>query len=84
MYRATNFNGIDDANLWDVIDNGQVIEATGGNWDLIEYGGMIYYIAKANTGARSGAWGTLDHFRKHKREQLEHAAERYKKQIKEA
>ena len=84
MYRTTNFDGVNDARLWDVIDNGQVIEATGGNWDLIEYGGMVYYLARTTTGAKSGTWGTWDHFRRHQRERLEYAITRYREQIKEA
>lgn len=61
MYRAIGFNGTHEDSLQAVIDNGTVLETGQGNWNLLEYNGVVYYMALINTTARSGVFGSMDH-----------------------
>lgn len=81
MYIIKNFDGVNDEHLQKVADHGRIVEAAGGNWDLLEYNGYIYYMAHANTGCSSGAWGTLEYWNKYSREKLQQAIKNYRAQI---
>jgi hypothetical protein len=45
-------------------DNMQLLETEQGNWDLyIDANNWIWYIAKEGSGAKSGYWGNIKHYK---------------------
>lgn len=62
-YNLKNFDGRYDARYERVIDEGEILKSEG-NWDLIMFDGLIYYIATAESKAASGYWGTAQHYYK--------------------
>ena len=83
MYFNRDFNGNNSDYIQEIIDNGQILDCLPGNWDHIEHNGKVYYIAKV-AGCGSGTYGSMDYYRKQKREELRNAVERYNNKIKKA
>lgn len=80
MYYTIGFGGMQDDKLQEVIDNGTLfMYRADGNWDLIEYEGSVYYIAKV-PGCGGGRFGGMTYSQRYRKRELRNAVEQYRKQ----
>ena len=77
MYYNYNFDGVHDEYLQEVIDNGDQLTSSPGNWDIFYYCGTCYSIPKEPY-CRGTWYGDMRHFEKIRREDVRRSVIRYR------